>query len=227
MLLLGLVSHNEAFCEAVLEQMKQAEGWQIALFTSPKTALEVWKETLPPLILWDVQGCSSSEALQFYNHLCAPEDRPWLLIVGDLPFEAKDLDSVDLLPSPVRLGKFLARLQFYKRRIQQPPDTTFSLGPWEFHPRQRLLCAPKAKIEVRLTDKETMLLEYLVTAKKPVAKDLLLEEVWGYSNQIDTHTLETHIYRLRRKLMEQTPDATDCFSVDRDGYCIHSKWREI
>ncbi|HBM90322.1 MAG TPA: hypothetical protein DD400_00345 [Rhodospirillaceae bacterium] len=227
MLLMGFVSQDEALCEAVLEQMKQAESWQIALFNAPKIALDVWKDSPPPLILWDAQGGALPDARAFYEHFCAAPERPWLLIVGDLPFEVQQLDSVDFLPYPVRLGKLLARLQFYKRLIEQPLDTSFLLGPWVFHPRQRLLRGINSNEEVKLTDKETMLLEYLARTKKAVAKNCLLEEVWGYSNKLDTHTLETHIYRLRRKLMEQTPKATDCFSVDQDGYCIHSEWRGI
>jgi len=53
---------------------------------------------------------------------------------------------------------------------------------------------------IRLTEKETAILEYLGHSTDPVTREELLGAIWGYDARIDTHTLETHIYQLRRKL---------------------------
>ena len=72
--------------------------------------------------------------------------------------------------------------------------------------------------KVRLTEKETNILKYLYRAQgKPVARDELLSEVWGYNATVTTHTLETHIYRLRQKV-EPDPANARLLLTDAGGY---------
>jgi DNA-binding response OmpR family regulator len=225
MLFLGLISGDDALTQAFGEQMKQADGWQSAFFTTPQEALEAWREAFPPLVIWDAQACPQHEAALFYRHLSQKTVRPWLILLGDLPCDVEGDAAFDFLPRPVRLGKLLARLHFYKKLLELPQDVRFSLGPWFFSPRRRALERDKDGQEIKLTDKEAALLEYLVVAEQPVPKDKLLEDVWGYGHQIDTHTLETHIYRLRRKMMAEDETLPDCFLAEHGCYHIPSTWR--
>ena len=76
----------------------------------------------------------------------------------------------------------------------------FQLGPYTFKPAQKMLVDEEEK-KIRLTEKETNILKFLYRASEGVvARDILLHEVWGYNAGVTTHTLETHIYRLRQKI---------------------------
>ncbi|MGE5503608.1 MAG: winged helix-turn-helix transcriptional regulator [Actinomycetota bacterium] len=97
---------------------------------------------------------------------------------------------------PLRLGALLARLGELAARARPVP-----LGPWLFDLAGRCLSAGDRRI--RLTDKEAAIVDHLLRAGGTVARDTLLAEVWGYGAGVDTHTLETHVYRLRRKLGDE------------------------
>ena len=84
-------------------------------------------------------------------------------------------------------------------------DAPFRIGPYDFHPSAKLLTDGERRI--RLTEKETDILRYLKSASGIVPRQTLLGEVWGYGPQVATHTLETHIYRLRKKIEKDAGDA--------------------
>src|SRR5690606_33393064 len=85
------------------------------------------------------------------------------------------------------------------RSHEKSEEAVFQVGPYEFRPAQKILQADGRK--VRLTEKETNILKYLYRAgPAPVAREELLHEVWGYNAGVTTHTLETHVYRLRQKI---------------------------
>ena len=93
-----------------------------------------------------------------------------------------------------------------------------TIGPYEFHPAAKMLVEKGGKKKVRLTDKETSILKYLFRAgDRPVARDVLLNEVWGYNAGVTTHTLETHIYRLRQKI-EPDPTQARLLLTEAGGY---------
>ncbi len=93
-----------------------------------------------------------------------------------------------------------------------------TIGPYEFHPAAKMLMEKGGKKKVQLTDRETLVLKYLFHAgDQPVARDVLLNEVWGYNAGVITHTLETHIYRLRQK-METDPARPAILVTDQSGY---------
>jgi DNA-binding response OmpR family regulator len=111
----------------------------------------------------------------------------------------------------------LARIRAQLRQHEASEDAVFAIGPYTFHPGSKLLINPAGK-KVRLTEKETAMLRYLYRAgQKPVARDVLLHEVWGYNSGVTTHTLETHIYRLRQKV-EQDAANPALLVTDAGGY---------
>ncbi len=106
----------------------------------------------------------------------------------------------DYVPKPFRFAVLLARIRAQLRQHEASEDAVFTIGPYMFRPSSKLLLAPKGS-KVRLTEKETAILRYLYRAgQKPVSRETLLQEVWGYNSGVTTHTLETHIYRLRQKV---------------------------
>lgn len=223
MLFLGLISSDEALCAALAEQIKRSDVWQLAVFTSLTDALESWRDVVPTVIFWDAQESkTTADSMSALVAQLQSVDTPPKLIVldppADMPFEPSDTYA-----RPLRLGALLGRLQLYEKAAQQTPDQARPLGPWLFNPRRQTLADHEKTI--RLTDKEAALLWALYTAPDGLPRDRLLEDVWGYSSQADTHTIETHIYRLRRKLMTTENEGADCFDIIGGHYALSAGWR--
>ena len=123
----------------------------------------------------------------------------------------------DYVTKPFRFAVLLARIRAQLRQHEQSEDATFSVGPYTFKPSQKLLIDQKGG-KVRLTEKEASIIKYLYRAdQKVVTRDVLLEEVWGYNSGVTTHTLETHVYRLRQKI-ERDPSNAEILVTESGGY---------
>jgi DNA-binding response OmpR family regulator len=123
----------------------------------------------------------------------------------------------DYVTKPFRFAVLLARIRAQLRQHEQSEDATFSVGPYTFKPSQKLLLDQKGA-KVRLTEKEASIIKYLYRAgEKVVTRDILLEEVWGYNSGVTTHTLETHVYRLRQKI-ERDPSNAEILVTESGGY---------
>ena len=123
----------------------------------------------------------------------------------------------DYITKPFRFAVLLARIRAQLRQHEASEDAVFVVGPYSFRPSSKLLLTPKGG-KVRLTEKETAILRYLYRAgQKPVSRETLLQEVWGYNSGVTTHTLETHIYRLRQKV-EKDAGAPAILVTEAGGY---------
>lgn len=115
-----------------------------------------------------------------------------------------DAGANDYVLKPFKFSVLVARIRAHLRSHEASEDASYRIGPYEFRPSMRVLI-DQAQKKVRLTDKEAAILRYLYrSGQKPVGREELLREVWGYNAAVTTHTLETHIYRLRQKI---EPDA--------------------
>ena len=111
-----------------------------------------------------------------------------------------DSGANDYVTKPIRFGVLLARIRAQLRQHQASDDVVFTIGPYTFRPSSKLVLNQNGN-KVRLTGMETSILRYLYRAgQHPVSRETLLREVWGYNSGVTTHTLETHIYRLRQKI---------------------------
>ncbi len=129
-----------------------------------------------------------------------------------------DAGANDYITKPFRLGVLLARLRAHIRQHERSDDAVFTIGPYTFQPSNKLLVNETDEKKVRLTDKETAILKDLYRAgDKVVSRDVLLDEVWGYNASVTTHTLETHVYRLRQKI-EADPSSTLILITEPGGY---------
>ena len=123
----------------------------------------------------------------------------------------------DYVTKPFRFSVLLARIRAALRQHDQSEDVVFTIGPYSFHPAQKVLENGDGT-KIRLTDKETSILKYLYRqGPKTIGRDVLLKEVWGYNNRVTTHTLETHIYRLRQKI-ERDPSNARLLVTEEGGY---------
>lgn len=123
----------------------------------------------------------------------------------------------DYVTKPLRFAVLLARIRAQLRQFEQSEDATFQVGHYTFRPSAKLLVDESGQ-KVRLTEKETAILKYLYRAgEKAVTRDVLLHEVWGYNSGVTTHTLETHIYRLRQKI-ERRPAQAELLITEAGGY---------
>jgi DNA-binding response OmpR family regulator len=129
-----------------------------------------------------------------------------------------DSGADDYVTKPFRLSVLLARLRANLRQSEYGDDAEFAIGPYTFRPSAKLLTEPEAGRKVRLTEKETAILKYLHRAgDQAIARDTLLGEVWGYNAGVTTHTLETHVYRLRQKI-ERDPANAKILVTEIGGY---------
>ena len=123
----------------------------------------------------------------------------------------------DYVAKPFRFAVLLARIRAQLRQHDASEDAVFNIGPYTFRPSSKLLVNPKGN-KVRLTEKETAILRYLYRAgRRPVSREILLQEVWGYNSGVTTHTLETHIYRLRQKV-EKDASNPSILVTEAGGY---------
>ena len=129
-----------------------------------------------------------------------------------------DAGANDYVAKPFRLGELMARLRAQLRQHEASEDAVFVIGPYSFQPAHKLLLDAAAKKKVRLTEKEAAILRFLYrSGEKPVSRETLLGEVWGYNAGVNTHTLETHIYRLRQKI-EKDPSNSELLLTETGGY---------
>ena len=143
-----------------------------------------------------------------------------------LTASASDADTIlglesganDYVTKPFRLGVLIARLRAQLRQFEQTEDAVFAIGPYSFRPGAKLLLDEAANRKIRLTEKETAILKYLYRAGDlVVGRETLLGEVWGYNAAVTTHTLETHVYRLRQKI-EADPSNARILVTEPGGY---------
>ncbi|MDQ2101601.1 response regulator transcription factor [Azospirillum isscasi] len=129
-----------------------------------------------------------------------------------------DSGASDYVTKPFRMGVLLARLRAQLRVYEQSEDAVFAIGPYSFRPAAKLLLADGGNRKIRLTEKETAILKYLYRAGGAViGRETLLGEVWGYNAGVTTHTLETHVYRLRQKI-ERDPSNAEILVTEPGGY---------
>jgi DNA-binding response OmpR family regulator len=128
-----------------------------------------------------------------------------------------DSGANDYVTKPFRFAVLLARIRSHLRQHEQSEDALFRVGPYSFKPSAKVLVTEDNK-KIRLTEKETAIIKFLYRAgEQSVSRETLLADVWGYNAGVSTHTLETHIYRLRQKI-ERDPAHAEILVTEGGGY---------
>lgn len=107
-------------------------------------------------------------------------------------------DDANVFVKPFRLSAFVGALIGAVSRFEQSDNAAVTIGRLKFNPNLKTITFDRQTVS--LTDKEAALLDILRRTDAAVPKETLLRDVWGYNDAVTTHTLETHIYRLRQKL---------------------------
>ncbi|NBR90810.1 MAG: DNA-binding response regulator [Rhodobacteraceae bacterium] len=216
-----LVDDDEDLREALSEQLVMTEDFDVFEAGSGSEAMKRAKESIYDLVILDV-GLPDTDGRELCKLLRKQGVKcPIVMLTG----HDSDADTIlgldsganDYITKPFKFPVLLARLRAQLRTHEQSEDAVFQLGPYTFKPAMKLLLTEDEK-KIRLTEKETNILKYLYRAPDGVvARDVLLHEVWGYNAGVTTHTLETHIYRLRQKI-EPDPSNARLLVTESGGY---------
>lgn len=207
-----LIDDDPALRQSLAEQLGLHEEFNVVEADSGARALEVAKASRFDLVILDIglPDLDGREVCRLMRR--AGVKAPIVMLTGAdseadtiLGFES---GANDYVTKPFRFGVLLARVRAHLRQHEQTEDAVFKIGPYSFRPAAKMLVAADGRRKIRLTDKETQILKYLYRAgENAVGREQLLDEVWGYNAGVATHTLETHIYRLRQKIEDDPSDA--------------------
>ena len=219
-----IIDDDDTLASMLCEQLEAMEGFQCTKALSGEEGRERAKEGYFDLVLLDVElpGMGGREVCR---HLRADG-----LMAPIIMLTASDSDSdtirglnagaTDYVTKPFKLGVLLARIRAHIRQFEQSDDAVLGIGPFDFRPGAKMLVnsTEDDNDQIRLTDKEAQILKFLyLHGDRVVSRDELLGEVWGYNANVTTHTLETHVYRLRQK-METDPSHAEILVTEPGGY---------
>tara|TARA_B110000114_G_scaffold2128_1_gene2054 strand:+ start:2856 stop:3542 length:687 start_codon:yes stop_codon:yes gene_type:complete len=220
-----LVDDDEDLREALGEQLLMTEDFDVFEAGNGSDAMEKVKSELYDLIVLDV-GLPDTDGRELCRLMRKQGVKcPVLMLTG----HDGDLDTIlgldaganDYVTKPFKFPVLLARMRAQLRQHEQSEYANFTLGPYTFKPAMKMLITEDER-KIRLTEKETNILKFLYRSTDSVVpRDILLHEVWGYNAGVTTHTLETHIYRLRQKI-EPDPSNVRLLVTESGGYRLMS-----
>ena len=216
-----VVDDNEELRGAIAEQLQLSEDFSAIEAATAGDGVRAAIENRPDLILLDVDlpDMNGREACRQMREkgVVAPIIMLTAAAADDDQISGLEAGANDYVTKPFKFQVLLARIRAQLRSAEQSEAAVFRLGPYEFRPSGKMLVDDSGK-KIRLTEKETNILKYLYRAgEKPVSREELLAEVWGYNAGVTTHTLETHVYRLRQKI-EPDPGNARLLLTEAGGY---------
>jgi DNA-binding response OmpR family regulator len=216
-----IVEDDAELRDALVEQLALHEEFEAVAAENGTKGVQAAKSGQIDLVIMDVglPDIDGREAVRMLRK--GGFKAPILLLTG----HDTDSDTIlglesganDYVTKPFRFAVLLARIRAQLRQHEASEDAVFTIGPFTFRPSSKLLLNAKGN-KVRLTEKETAILRFLYRAgQKPLTRETLLQEVWGYNSGVTTHTLETHIYRLRQKV-ERDATTPTILVTETGGY---------
>lgn len=218
-----LVDDDRTLQSLLAEQLEATREFATVCVNDANAALALLQSESFDLILLDV-GLPDMDGREACKQMRRLNVRSPVIMLTAADSDADTIMGLeaganDYIAKPFKMGVLIARVRAQLRQFEQSEDATFTIGPYSFRPANKMLFDnEKAGKKVRLTEKETAILKFLLRAgQKPVARDRLLTEVWGYNAEVSTHTLETHVYRLRQKI-ERNPAEARLLLTEPGGY---------
>jgi DNA-binding response OmpR family regulator len=217
-----VIDDDAALRHALAEQLQLHEEFVTAEAASAHEALELTRQHYYDAIILDI-GLPDMDGRELCRLMRRNGVRAPIVMLTGADSDSDtilglDAGANDYIPKPFRLSVLLARLRAHLRQHEASEDAVFRIGPYTFRPSAKLLVEASGRRKVRLTEKETAILKYLYRAgDRVIGRDTLLGEVWGYNAGVTTHTLETHVYRLRQKI-EKQPSKAEILITEPGGY---------
>ncbi|MEM7505852.1 MAG: response regulator transcription factor [Pseudomonadota bacterium] len=216
-----LVDDDEDLREALADQLVMIDEFDVFEAGTGHDGIDRAKSEMHDLVILDVglpdlDGREVCRMMRKQGVKC-----PIIMLTG----HATDADAIlgldsganDYVAKPFKFPVLLARIRAQLRQHEQSEDAVFQIGDYSFRPGAKMLIDENER-RIRLTEKETNILKFLYRAGgRMVERDVLLREVWGYNAGVTTHTLETHIYRLRQKI-EPEPSNARILLTETGGY---------
>ena len=219
-----LIDDDNDLRETLAEQLELLEEFQTFQQPTASDGIRFLKDHSVDMVLLDVglPDMDGREACKIIrkNGINVP-----VIMLTGVDTEADtiiglDAGANDYVTKPFKTTVLLARIRAHLRQHEQSEDAVFNIGIYIFKPSAKTLETQDGSGKLRLTEKETNILKYLYRAGgKPVSREELLAEVWGYNSGVTTHTLETHIYRLRQKI-EPESGKTSLLITEPGGYSL-------
>jgi DNA-binding response OmpR family regulator len=216
-----IVDDDNDLRDALMEQLSLHEEFEPTAADTGAKGAHAAKLESPDLVLMDV-GLPDTDGREVVRSLRKGGFKAPIIMLTGHDTESDTILGLesganDYVAKPFRFAVLLARIRAQLRQHEASEDAVFSVGPYSFRPGSKMLTGENAK-KVRLTEKETAILRFLYRAgQQPVTRETLLQEVWGYNSGVTTHTLETHIYRLRQKV-EKDAANPEILVTESGGY---------
>lgn len=216
-----IVDDDTDFAEALAERFRAYQEFSIAAADTASAGMRAAREDQFDLILMDV-GLPDMDGREAVKLLRKAEIRaPIIMLTGhdSDPDEILGLGSGanDYVTKPCRFEVLLARVNAHLRQHDGSEHARFNVGPFTFEPGKKLLTTESGR-KVHLTELETRTLKLLYRrSPETISREKMLNEIWGYNSNVQTHTLETHIYRLRQKIEGNPSDPQMLVTAD-GGY---------
>jgi DNA-binding response OmpR family regulator len=216
-----LVDDDEELRESLKDQLALHDEFDIHTAGTASQGIDIAKKERLDLVILDVglPDMDGREACKILRK--SGFKSPIIMLTGNTADSdvvlGLDAGANDYVTKPFKFAVLLARIRAQLRQHEQSEDAVFAIGHYTFKPASKMLVDEKGA-KIRLTEKETSILKYLYrSGEKVVTRDVLLHEVWGYNAGVTTHTLETHIYRLRQKI-EKDPSNAELLVTEMGGY---------
>ena len=216
-----IVDDDDDLRETLQEQLALHDEFEVVVAENATSGMEIARGDHFDLVLFDV-GLPDMDGREAVKQLRKGGFSSPILMLTANDYDADqilglDAGANDYVTKPFKFAVLLARIRAQLRQHEQSEDAVFTIGPYTFKPASKMLIDGEGA-KIRLTEKETSILKYLYrTGEKVVTRDVLLHEVWGYNAGVTTHTLETHIYRLRQKI-EPDPSNARLLVTESGGY---------
>ncbi len=217
-----VVDDDPDLCQMLAEQLQIHEEFVTETAESGTEAIDRSKEQYFDIILLDV-GLPDMDGREVCRVMRRNGVKSPIIMLTGADTDADtilglDAGANDYVTKPFRVGVLMARLRAHVREHEQSEYAVFTIWPYTFRPAAKIMLDIETDKKVRLTDKETAIVKYLYLAgERVVGRDVLLDEVWGYNAGVTTHTLETHVYRLRQKI-ERDPSNAALLVTEPNGY---------